>query len=131
LEAIEPSTKRTSNDQDVKRTFDISVLRATTELKSALGRVAELDQGDHRVLDRIVQLSAKTWLECCAQRYRLLVVLSEGVEELLLPPWRNIRAVNLLVKPDIKRFGTSQGENLAKSEAVTGWRGLVASYPSR
>lgn len=131
LKAVDSSSKPSPIERDTKTSFDDSVLRITDELKTTLGKVAQLDDREKKGLESIVRLCARTWLECCSQRYRLLVVLPDGVNDLMSLSGRDVRAVKLLVQPHIKRFGTSQGEDLARGEAVTGWTGLVSAYPVR
>lgn len=59
------------------------------------------------------------------------MIMPDGLANPLSGSRREIRTLRLLVKPDIKRFGTSQGGDLATGEAVTGWKGLVERYPQR
>ena len=131
LAAIEPSSKTTPADRKLKSSHESAVTEAKTDLHRALGRVAYLAERDQKILDNIVRLCAKIWLECCSQRYRLIMILPDGIANLLSSPKREIRPLKLLVKPYIKRFGTSQGDDLAAGEAVTGWKGLVERYPTQ
>ncbi|KAJ8111357.1 hypothetical protein OPT61_g6032 [Boeremia exigua] len=129
LSAIEPSTKTTPENAGLKISHENAVSAALKELRGALGRVMILSDRDQKILDNIVRLCAKTWLECCSQKYRLIMVLPDGIAHLLLHPEKEARPIRLLVKPDIKRFGTSQGEGLTTGEAVTGWKSVVERYP--
>lgn len=129
LTAIEPSAKSSPDNQNLKYSHEIAVERARNELNYALGRVAYLAERDRKILDNIVRLCAKIWLECCSQRYRILVTLPDGLDDLLMLPRRDTHTLRLLVKPDIKRFGTSQGGDITTGESVTGWKGLVERYP--
>ena len=129
LTAIEPSAKSSPDNWNLKNSHEIAVERARNDLHCALGRVAYLAERDRKILDNIVRLCAKIWLECCSQRYRILVTLSDGLDDLLTSPRRDAHTLRLLVKPYIKRFGTSQGGDITTGEIVTGWNGLVERYP--
>lgn len=132
LAAIEPSTKSNVDNRRLKDSYDISVKKALAETRESLKTIASLGPSDDQTLESVIRLCARTWLECCSQRYRLLVRMPDEVDDYLAPTTgREKYSLKVVVKPDIKRFGTSQGEDLAKGEVVTGWRGLVQSYPVR
>lgn len=132
LAAVEHPSQAGIDGRRLKESFDSSVSRALGEIRSSLENVSALGASDDKTLESIIRLCAKVWLECCSQRYRLLVRLpAEADDHLACTTKRGAYSLKLVVKPDIKRFGNSQGEDLAMGEAVTGWRGLIQSYPAR
>jgi len=131
LSVIEPSSKPSPDIRKLKSSYESAVAAAKDDLYRAIGRVAYLTERDQKILDNIVRLCSQIWLECCSQRYRLIMIMPDGLANPLSDSRREVRTLRLLVKPDIKRFGTSQGDDLATGEAVTGWKGLVERYPQR
>jgi len=67
-----------------------------------VGKVASLREKDRKSLQKIICMSAELWLECCSQRYRLLVTLASGVEDVLAHEQLNFKAVKLVFKPELR-----------------------------
>lgn len=114
---------------NVKESFERSVTAVVNSIIRALERVAAVQAKDRRGLETVVRLAGKIWLESCSQRYRLVVVLSHGSGDILSLPGAFQGALKLIVRPDLKRYGDSQGKHLTRGEPVAGWKGLLETYP--
>lgn len=131
LTAIDPLAKTSTETLGVKESFESAVSEALEALHRALEKVISLGSRDRKILESMVRLCAKIWLECCSQRYRLLVIVPDGKEDFLTSPRREARSLKLIARPELKRYGNSQGEELSSSESVTGWQGSLVTYPVR
>jgi len=113
----------------LKESFERSVTAVMNSISRALERVAIVQAKERRSLETIVRLAAKIWLESCSQRYRLVVVLSHGSGDILSSTSSFDGTLRLIVRPDLKRYGDSQGKHLTRGEPVAGWKGLLETYP--
>lgn len=100
-------------------------------LFGAIERVANLDVRHRNMLESLVRLCAKIWLEFSSQPYRLLVGLPQGSGDLLSSPKMSERGLTLVVSPELRRYGNSEGNNLARGEVVPDCQAAVQSYPVR
>ncbi|CAO2656250.1 Nn.00g050530.m01.CDS01 [Neocucurbitaria sp. VM-36] len=126
LGAIEPSATKGR----LRVGYEEAIKTAVNAVCRALEKVAIVEARERKILEGILRLSAKIWLEFCSQRYRLMVVLSKGSGDILTSMGTDNRTLSLIVRPDLKRYGDSQGRELERGESVTGWKSLVESYPS-
>ncbi|KAF1843892.1 uncharacterized protein K460DRAFT_153712 [Cucurbitaria berberidis CBS 394.84] len=126
LGAIDPSAA----PGRLKDGYEETVTTAVNAVWRALQRVATVEAKNRKILEGILRLSAKVWLELCSQRYRLIVNLSNGSGDVLTSMRTDTGSLILIVRPDLKRYGDSQGKDLERGEAVAGWKSLVETYPS-
>lgn len=110
-------------------TYEKLVALTVNAIARNIEKVATFQEKDRKALQKIVRLSAELWLECCSQRYRLIVTLAGGIEDVLGISQGNIRLAKLVLKPELRRFGNSHGDQLANEELIAGWRSAVDIYP--
>jgi hypothetical protein len=124
MSAVEPSAIESA----LKSSFEDSIIAAMTATCHALRKVARIQEDHRKSLQSILRLAAKTWLEVCSQRYRLIVLLPDGFGDILSSKPTDESPFTLIVKPDLKRYGDSQGSGLMRGELLGGWKGLVQTY---
>jgi hypothetical protein len=128
---MDPSARVSGDNLRFKTGYENSVSTTLGVLYRALGRVATIEDRHGKTLEGLVRLCARTWLEFCSQPYRLLVTLPNGSGDLLSAPRTNERVLTLVINPELKRYGNSQGENLERAELVPDCQASTRSYPSR
>jgi hypothetical protein len=128
---IDPSIKADTADrlQQLKAIYEKAIASAVANIAAKIEQVAILKEKDRVVLYKIVRTSAEIWFECCSQRYRILMTLASGVEDVLGVSEGNIRLVKVVLKPALRRFGNAHGDNLTVEEPIVGWRQEVEVYP--
>jgi hypothetical protein len=131
LGVMEPPARPSGDNLRLKTSYEVSISTTLDALYRALGRVAILEARHGKMLEGLVRLCAKTWLEFCSQPYRLLVVLPKGSGDLLSSPRTNEGVLTLVLNPELKRYGNSQGENLVRGDVVPDCQAAVQSYSSR
>lgn len=131
LAVMDPSIRATGELSGLKVSYEDSVSGIVDTLCRALEAVATLEARHTRILESLVRLCAKTWIEFCSQPYRLLVALPEGSGDLLLSPRTKEKNLTLVISPELKRYGDSQGENLGRGEIIPDCQAVVQSYPGR
>jgi hypothetical protein len=98
----------------LKKGFKTSIDALKKELTSALGEVSNLDKSRVQTADSIVMKAAKMWLEFGMQRCRILVVVQgsnlKSTEEKIQRA--KGAALELVVVPQLKRFGNSKGQDV-------------------
>ncbi|KAI4664969.1 uncharacterized protein J4E79_003268 [Alternaria viburni] len=130
LTAIEAPGRGSTEHQELRTAYSETISALVTIISQAIERVASLNERDLKLLDALVNLSGRTWLECCSQRYRLIMQLPIAEGNILNLPRKEAQALTLVVSPELKRYGSSQGEQLHGGEPITGWKGLAVSYPA-
>ncbi|KAL6709495.1 hypothetical protein ACN47E_001430 [Coniothyrium glycines] len=128
LGAMEPSANVTGYTLQLKLGYEDSIAETAKALWNGLEKVAVLDARQKKVLDSLLRLCAKTWMEFCSQPYRLLLKMPEGSGDLLHDRTVIEPALTLVIKPEMKRYGDSQGENLGRGELLPDGRAEVQSY---
>jgi hypothetical protein len=128
---IDPSVKAGTAErlQELKTMYEKAVALAVTNVAAKIEQVAILKKKDRIVLYKIVRTSTEIWVECCSQRYRILVTLASGIEDVLGESEGNIQLVKVVLEPSLRRFGNAHGENLTIEEPIVGWRQEVEVYP--
>ncbi|KAH7095167.1 hypothetical protein FB567DRAFT_21848 [Paraphoma chrysanthemicola] len=124
LDAVDPS----AGDSAAKKSFEASIISTMDAICRALVQVATVQAKDRKRLEGVVRSAAKTWLESCSQRYRLIVVLPEGSSRILTSAFVDDGALSLVVRPDVKRYGDSYGKDLMRGEPLAGWKGFTENY---
>src|SRR5207244_3752705 len=101
------------------------------ELTSALGEVSNLDKSRVQTADSIVMKAAKMWLEFGMQRCRILVVVQgsnlKSTEEKIQRA--KGAALELVVVPQLKRFGNSKGQDVHIEETWGDCNGEIVRVP--
>lgn len=114
----------------MKDGYEDSVITVLNAMCHTLNRVTTVERKHSRILEGILRLSAKVWLELCSQRYRLVMIISDESDNFLTSMSAGSRPANLILRPELKRYGDMHGSDLTLGEAVDGWRGQVETYPS-
>jgi hypothetical protein len=131
LAVVEPPARPPGNNLQLKNGYERSISDLLDALYHALGKVAILDDGQAKMLEGLVRLTARTWTEFCAQPYRLIVSLPGGSEDILSESRTRERTFALVLNPELKRYGNSQGEHLASGEVIPGCQAAKVSYSVR
>ncbi|KAI4627402.1 uncharacterized protein J4E87_003965 [Alternaria ethzedia] len=131
LACMEPSTRPSGDDLRLKNGYERSISELLDTLHHALGKVATLQNRQANMLESLVRLCAKTWIEFCSQPYRLIASLPEGSGDLLSLPKLRERALTLVLSPELKRYGNSKGEHLTNGEMIPGCQAAKVSYSVR
>jgi hypothetical protein len=109
----------------LKRGFKTCIDALKKEFTSTLDEVANLDESSVQAMERITMKAANMWLEFGMQRYRILVVLQrsnlKSVEERIQRAQED--TLELVVVPELKRFGNAEGQNLHIEETASGCDG--------
>ncbi|KAJ4365714.1 hypothetical protein N0V83_008334 [Neocucurbitaria cava] len=121
LGAIEPSAPQGR----LKEGYEEAVKTAVSAICRALDKVAIVEAREQKILEGILRLSAKIWLEFCSQRYRLMVVMSKGSGDILTSMGSATGSLSLIVRPDLKRYGDSQGRDLERASQIRELRDLI------
>ncbi|KAH8727124.1 hypothetical protein GQ44DRAFT_825222 [Phaeosphaeriaceae sp. PMI808] len=124
-DALEPA----ASNSETKRGFENSTAAAVDAICDAISKVATVQAANSKNLENIVHSAAKIWLESCSQRYRLVVILPDGISDMLSYSNRNDGPFRVVVRPELKRYGDSQGKGLRRGEQLSGWQSQVESYP--
>jgi hypothetical protein len=90
------------------------------ETFQAIEKVATLGLKERQVLNDLVRLAARLWLDICSQRCRILVVLPNSSGNVLKATKGGCPSLKLVVKPEIRRTGNSHGQDPTKEEIVGG-----------
>ncbi|KAF2267875.1 hypothetical protein CC78DRAFT_31449 [Lojkania enalia] len=115
-------------DKQPRDIFNQSVTNIVDEITVAVEKVAPLGLKELQTLRDLVSLAGKLWLETCSQRYRTLFVLPNGSEDILTSTKSYHREIRLVLRPELRRFGNSQGQELTKEEIVSGWKCVDQVY---
>jgi hypothetical protein len=99
------------------------------ELTSTLGEISNLDKSNVQAAGSIIKKAAKMWLEFGMQRCRILVIVQGSnlgsVEERIQRARE--ATLELVVVPELKRFGNSKGQDVHIEETVGGCDGEMVA----
>jgi hypothetical protein len=118
--ALEKAASELDPRARVRKGFKTSLDALTQELTSALREVSNLEKGSVQAAGSIVKKAAKMWLEFGMQRCRILVIMQgsnlKSTEERI----RRAReaTLKLVVVPELKRFGSSKGQDVHIEEIM-------------
>ena len=125
---MEPSARPTGDDLRLKNGYERSISGLLDALHHALGKVATLEDRQAKMLESLVRLCAKTWIEFCSQPYRLIASLPDGSGDLLSQSKLRECALTLVLSLELKRYGNSKGEHLTIGEMIPGCQAAKVSY---
>jgi hypothetical protein len=128
---MESSTWPSGDNLRLKAGYNKSISDLLDALHAALENVATIRDRQAKTLEGLVRLCARTWMEFCSQPYRLIVSLPAGSGDLLSDPRTKERAPTLVLSPELRRYGNSQGEHLASGELIPDCQATKTSYPIR
>jgi hypothetical protein len=129
--ATDASVNASTGDRlgQLRTIYEKTIASAVTNIAQKIEAVATLKEKERMALHRIVRTSAELWFECCSQRYRIMVILTNGAADVLDISQDNIRMVKLVIRPALRKFGNVHGDNLEAEEVVVGWRSEIEIYP--
>jgi len=121
LEATSQPLHEWESGYELRRQYERSLKEATEEMFQQLENVAPVDASDKQRMSDLVKAAAKLWLDAGQQRCRMFLLMSPEGDE----PTRSARdgILDIVVLPEVRRMGNSQGERLEKDELVIGCKG--------
>ena len=129
FDLMNPSSETTPDEKKLKASYEATVTSLLSAIHQVLSKIAVLEPKDAEALETLVRLCAKTWMELCSQPYRVMMILPPGSGDLLSSPHPDERPLELIVSPELKRYGNMQGEDLMKGEVFARCQGVVQQYP--
>jgi hypothetical protein len=92
-----------------------------------LGKVSKLDQKALVAWNAIPKKAADMWIEMGTQRCRLVVVIPNGALTSQAARAKKARedGLELIIKPELRRYGDSKGQDLSKMETMVKSEGSV------
>ena len=104
----------------LKKGFQTTIEDLKKEMTSTLGELVTLDEDSIQSLEKMAMRAARTWLEFALQYCRIVVVVQGSnlstTEEKVQKAQQD--GLELVMVPELKRFGTSKGENLNTMETI-------------
>jgi len=116
----------TGSNRRKKDAFEQSLDDTVVEMAQCIERVAQISFKEREHLKNLVKAAADNWLEICSQRYRILVILPNSEENILKSGWKRMgstSALKLVARPEIRRIGNAQGQELERQDFVGDWQG--------
>lgn len=112
----------------LKKSFKTSLDGVKKDLTTMLGEVCNLDKNSVHAAESIVMKAVKIWLEFGSQRCRILVVMQGSSLKTIGERIQRARedTLELVVKPELKRFGNSKGQDVHVEETVEDCTGEIA-----
>ncbi|KAF2115770.1 hypothetical protein BDV96DRAFT_574451 [Lophiotrema nucula] len=118
-------------DKKHKNEFNRSVRGVVGMISDAIGKVATLGVKERQVLHDVVEMAGKLWLEVGSQRYRIRVgfPLYAGTTVDILNSQRTFHeSLTVVIRPELRRFGNSLGQELSNVETLSGWNGDLQTH---
>jgi hypothetical protein len=125
MDALAPSASHSA----LKSSFEASVANVMDVICQTLQKVTTIQTKDLKSLEQIILLAGRVWVESCSQRYRLIMILPHGSGDIMQYVASNHDTLQLVVRPDLKRYGDSQGKGLMRGEPLAGWKAQIETYP--
>ena len=116
----------TGSNRRKKDAFEQSLDDTVVEMAQCIERVAQISFKEREHLKNLVKAAADNWLEICSQRYRILVILPNSEENILKSGWKRMGSTStlkLVARPEIRRIGNAQGQELERQDFVGDWKG--------
>lgn len=118
-------------ESDLKEGYESSLMNVGKELSKALGSVSPVDKDTAREMRDLARKAAKLWLELGTQRCRIFFIIPDQIKSGLQGGngRRDRRGtLELILHPELRRIGNSQGEELDREEVVTGLQGEYTEF---
>ena len=131
LTALDSSEPMSVNTQTILHSYHHARAVVLAFVCNTISRVTIPDPRERNALDELLQLAARLWLDACSQRFRLFVVLPESRADVLRLPKSELNCLQLVIKPELQRFGNLRGDDICKGESLTGWRSHIEVLPAR
>lgn len=108
-----------------KKSFKVSLEKLRKNIGQRIGELAEYDEDSVEAMDQLTVDAVNMWLEFGEQRCRILVV--ENLPNRAEADDSATKAVDLLVRPQLKRHGKSNGQDLDIEVVIKGCEGETIS----
>ncbi|KAF2188027.1 hypothetical protein K469DRAFT_704299 [Zopfia rhizophila CBS 207.26] len=131
LEALEQARNPSEERQKRKQGYNQTLGTAVEEISQAVKRISLLDERKLQTLQDLVRLAGRLWLDIGSQRHRIIVVVPGSSENVLKGTKTGSKPIELVLKPEVRRFGNSQGQELDRVDVVGGCKGEYESYDPR
>ncbi|CAI6331926.1 unnamed protein product [Periconia digitata] len=128
LEAFQAGENASQQDIARNKRLEESLMLISEDIAGAIRRISSVEAHIERNLLDLVKLCGQLWLEVCSQRYRVNMVLPTDAQDLLIAPFEGIGKLKLVIKPELRRTGNSQGLELSKEEVISGWKGVHVEH---
>lgn len=128
-EALAQSASDLDPRAKLKKNFKISLDNTRKKLSDAVAKVSGLDKGLLQSLDDIPKKAAKMWIEMGTQRCRIFVFMQGSNLTSQSDRVKKARedVLELVIIPQLWRFGNSKGQDLYKKELIKGCAGSISS----
>jgi hypothetical protein len=122
--------REASNDASDPRSqaYNAEFANAVADISRAVGYVFAVDDKTTDDVRNIIRLAIKFWLDLASQRCRLVIVLQSADGNLLSGQRAGRKPQDLVVQPEIHRFGNSHGEDLQLEETLKSCMGEVRKF---
>jgi hypothetical protein len=116
--AYDPRTK-------LREAYSKSIDSIQEKIEAPLKMVSDLDQGMTKSIRGLIEKAAKTWILFGTQRCRILVVMQDLNTETESKGSKSgqTESVELVLRPELRRIGDSDGGSLDKEQVVAGCEG--------
>ena len=113
-----------------KRSYDQSVNTTADEIYNAVNAIAATSESDVQLVQDLVKLAAKFWLDAASQRCRILLYFPPlGAN--VLGSRQALTSIDLVVQPEVRRRGNAQGQRLDREQVVKGCEGEHTAFQPR
>ena len=116
-------------DHKVKREYELCLKEVTKEMSQELGRVALVSGSERQRMGELAKKAAELWLEVGQKRCRMFLLMSNSGNKPVLSRRTTLHhdgTLNLVVVPELRRRGNSQGERLDTDELVMDCKGMFS-----
>ena len=103
-----------------------SLEETVNEIAESIEQVAFLNKDGEEIIRNLVRIAAKLWLEFGCQRYRIIFIFPPSLRRSAESSSSQSR--ELVVRPQVRRIGSSQGTELDKEEIIKGCEGEWSTY---
>lgn len=109
-----------------KQSFDQRVADIGRALSEVIDSVSVVDSVIQESMSTLAGKAAQLWLDIASQRFRVIIMMGD----LTHGPGGGRDPKELVLQPELRRFGNAVGEKLDRFDIVTGCRGKYMSFHS-
>lgn len=120
-------------DYKVQGEFGSSIKKVADEMMIELERVSPLSSNEMQRMDELVRKAAQFWLDVGQQRCRVVLLMSSSGEDPVRSDMGSLDrdgTLSLVVIPELRRKGNSQGERLDTNDLVMDCKGKFSVFHS-
>ena len=122
-EALQQSSP-TGTNRHRKECFEQWLNDAVEDISKTIARVTSIGISEQGYVKNLLESAANNWLEICSQRYRVVVILPNENGNILRSDWRRTgNTLDLIARPQLRRAGNAQGQELEREEIIGDWTG--------